>query len=139
MEQVIGTIQNNKNLERINIMKKNTIIIAICLLSLMACSFAEGKNGTIIKNLRTQHKITQQKENAEFKASLAGKTKEERTALKAAHRATQQAENQEFKAQMEAKKAEMKAAKTQQETEQNTNQETEQNTNSDSSSETVSQ
>lgn len=131
MEQVIETIQNNKNLERINIMKKNTIIIAICLLSLMACSFAEGKNGTVIKNLRAQHKLTQQKENAEFKASLAGKTKEERTALKAAHRATQQAENQEFRAQMEAKKAEIKATKTEQETEQNTN--------SDSSSETVSQ
>jgi len=113
MENKIVNVNENKNNKGSNYMKKNISIVVICLLALMTTSFAAGKNGTEIKQLRANHKITQQTENAAFRGTLAGKTKAERTALKAEHRATQQSENTEFKSQMEAKKAAWKAEKAQ--------------------------
>lgn len=121
MEKITGYKKNNLKIEGRNIMRKNLVIMMICLVGLASLSYAEGKHGAEIKQLREQHKLTQKSENATFKASLVGKTKEERVALKAAHRATQQKENEEFKAQMETKKAQWQAEKAQRETEQNVN------------------
>ncbi len=111
MDSKIELVNENKNNIRSNEMKKNISIIVICLMALMTCSFAEGKHGTEVKQLRNEHKVTQKAENTAFRETLAGKTHEERVALKTEHRSTQQKENQDFRTQMEAKKAQWKAEK----------------------------
>jgi hypothetical protein len=111
MENRIQIVSENKILERSFYMRKNLSVLFIGLMVLTTCSFAAGKHGAEIKQLRADQKNTQKAENISFRESLQGKSQEEKAALIAAHRATQQQENQEFKAQMEAKKAQWKADK----------------------------